>query len=532
MNPWAADNLRFYFITDAQAPGFSLTSQVETAVAAGATCVQYRNKNFSMTDIPAVESVRNLCRRHMVPFLINDDVLLAKAVGADGVHLGQTDAAPALAREILGPYAVIGVSVSTPAELAATDVVPCSYIGTGPVFATATKADAKPVIGLSGLKSVAEKAPVPVVAIGGVDGQNVADCIAHGAAGGAVISGITRAAAPLEAAKAFARASGASPRQLLSAWTEEFSLIDALLDRLPADDAIIRVPAGDDAALLKRIDEPVITTDTQRERVHFRAQWQSMAEIGQKAVEITFSDLAACYAAPRGLFVNLGIPAYMAEKSVLELYDGIRQGLVRHGACLCGGNISGAPELTLDLFAVGSGRPDIFPLRKNARPGEGVYVTGPLGLARAGLQCLASGDPAFPDLVRRFKLPKARVDAARILADYGVACVMDISDGLAGDAAHIARAADLSISFDPAGLPVASRLAEFCAKYGVSAQAVMFAGGEDYELLFTCPLALFQKIQQHLPSAFQAGWCLPRQSEYLLNLPADAASYQHGRAGR
>lgn len=532
MTPWAADNLRFYFITDDQVPGFSLISQVETAVAAGATCVQYRNKNFSVADIPAVEAVRDLCRRHRVVFLINDDVLLTKAVGADGVHLGQTDTPPALAREVLGPYAIIGVSVSTPAELAATDLAPCNYIGTGPVFITATKADAKPVIGLSGLKAVVEKAPVPVVAIGGVDGQNVRDCIAHGAAGGAVISGITRAAAPRDAAVAFARASGARPRQLLSAWADEFSLIDALLDRLPADASIIRVPAGDDAALLGRIDYPVITTDTQREYVHFRIQWQSMAEIGQKAVEITFSDLAACYAEPQGLFVNMGIPAYMAEASVLELYDGIRRALERHGACLCGGNISGAPELTLDLFAVGCGRPDIFPLRKNARPGEGVYVTGPIGLARAGLKCLAAGDSAFPDLVKRFKLPKARVDAARILADHGVACVMDLSDGLAGDAAHIAKAADLSISFNPAGLAVSPRLLEFCAKYGFSAHDFMFAGGEDYELLFTCPPELFPEIQQHLPSAFQVGWCLPRQNENLLNLPAGAASYQHGQTER
>lgn len=524
--------LQFYFITDDQAPGLSFTRQVETAVAAGATCVQYRNKHFSIKDIPEIEAIRDICRRHQVPFLINDDVLLTKAVAADGVHLGQSDASPRVARDILGPSAVIGVSVSTPAELAVTDLASCNYIGTGPVFATSTKADARPVIGLSGLSEVAEKAPVPVVAIGGVSAQTVADCRAHGAAGGAVISAITRASDPHAAAAAFARSSGAKPRELLSAWADEFSLIDAFLNRLQTDESVVRVPAGDDAALLSRIDYPVITTDTQRESVHFRRQWQTMAEIGQKAVEITFSDLAASYAQPRALFVNLGLPPYMADASLLDLYAGIRKGLDHYGACLGGGNISGAEELTIDLFAVGSGRPDLFPQRKNARPGEGVYVTGPLGLARAGLKCLAYGDPVFPDLIDQFKFPTARLDAAQVLADHGVACVMDISDGLAGDAAHIAKAANLTIAFNPAKLPVSPKLAEFCHKYGFSAHGLMFAGGEEYELLFTCSSAVFHQIQHHLPSAFQVGQCLPLQDTYLLNLPADAASYQHGQTER
>ncbi|HMA85123.1 MAG TPA: thiamine-phosphate kinase [Desulfosalsimonadaceae bacterium] len=529
MKPWAAENLRFYFITDDQAPELSFTRQVETAIAAGAACVQYRNKNFNIKDIPEIEAIRDICRRHRVPFLINDDVLLTKAVDADGVHLGQTDASPQAARDILGPSAIIGVSVSTPDELAATDLSSCNYIGTGPVFVTSTKADAKPVIGLSGLKKMAESSPLPVVAIGGVNAQNVADCMAHGASGGAVISTITRAVSPSKAAAAFARASGAKPRKLLAPWADEFSLIDAFLSRLPADDSIMRVPAGDDAALLNRIDHPVITTDTQREFIHFRRQWQTMAEIGQKAVEITFSDLAAAYAQPRVLFVNLGLPPYMAEVSVFELYDGIRKGLDRHGACLGGGNLSGARELTIDLFAVGSGRPDLFPRRENARPGEGVYVTGSLGLARAGLKCLAYGDPAFPDLINRFKSPRARMDAARILADHGVASVMDLSDGLAGDAAHLAKAANLSISFTSAEVPIEPRLAEFCHKYGLSAHGFMFAGGEDYELLFTCPTGVFREIRHYLPSAFQVGQCLPLQDMYLINLPADAVSYQHGQ---
>ncbi|MBS3757261.1 MAG: thiamine-phosphate kinase [Desulfobacterales bacterium] len=524
-----AENLRFYFITDDQAPGTSPLQQAEIAIKAGATLVQYRNKHFSINDIPEVEAIRDACRRHFVPFVINDDVLLAKAVAADGVHLGQTDTPPSVARRILGASAIIGVSVSTPAELDAADLTPCNYIGSGPVYATGTKADAKAVIGLSGLGAVVEKAPLPVVAIGGVNAQNVADCMGHGAAGGAVISGITRAEAPAQAAVGFARACGARSRKFLSAWQDEFSLIDSLLPSLPMDESIVRVPPGDDAALLNRIAHPVATTDTQREFVHFRRSWQTMAELGQKAVEITFSDLAASYARPQALFVNLGIPRDMSEESIIELYRGIRQGLERHSACSGGGNISAAGELTIDLFAVGSGRSDIFPLRKNARPGDGVYVTGPLGLARAGLKCLETGDEAFPDLIHHFKHPKARFDAAQILAAHGVSCVMDMSDGLSGDAAHIAEASGLTIAFDAGQMPVDPQLARFFDKYGFPAHAFMFAGGEDYELLFTCLPEVFREIKRHLPSAFCVGRCHRRQRDYLIDLPADADSYRHGR---
>ena len=523
-----AERLRFYFITDDQAAMPAL-KQVETAVRAGATLVQYRKKTFDITDIAEVEAIRDLCRRHRVPFLVNDSVLLAKAVDADGVHLGQEDARPAAARTVLGPDAIIGVSVSTLTELSATELDPCTYIGTGPVYETGTKADAKAVIGLDGLRAVVEAAALPVVAIGGVNAHNVADCMARGAAGGAVISCITRAGDPEKAGREMAAASGTMPRTLLSPWHDEFALIDSFLSCFKDDQAVLRVPPGDDAALLEGFANPVVTTDAQHESVHFRPDWQSMAEIGEKAVEITFSDLAAAYARPRVLFVNIGVPAHMAETSVRELFQGIQARLQAHQAALGGGNVSSARKLSLDLFAIGEGREGVFPLRANAEPGHGVYVTGALGLARAGLMGLKFGETGFPALIERFKHPRARFDAARILADAGVGCVMDISDGLAGDAAHIARAAKLTIAFEPESLRVDPELNKFCAERGLSAEEMLFAGGEDYELLFTCPPAMFDDIRQHLPEAFRVGRCLPLQAAFLQNLPPGAASYQHGR---
>jgi thiamine-phosphate diphosphorylase len=207
------DALRFYFITDDGVDGFPALDQVRVAIEAGATMVQYRNKSFSLDAFEAVEAIGRLCRENRVPFIVNDNVLLARAVGADGVHVGQDDASPRLARRVVGPKAIVGVSVSTMEELERTDLAFCDYIGTGPTFPTGTKADAKAAHGLSGLRDIVNRSPVPAVAIGGIGPANALDCFAHGAAGVAVISCITRSNDPAQVAAAMAAACGVSARE-------------------------------------------------------------------------------------------------------------------------------------------------------------------------------------------------------------------------------------------------------------------------------------------------------------------------------
>jgi len=198
--------LRFYFITDQDAPVLSALEQVRAAIEGGATFIQYRNKSATDEHLPEARAIRDLCRRNGVPFVVNDNVRLAEAVKADGVHLGQDDTPPAEARRILGPRTIIGISISTPEEMARTDLAPCDYAGSGPVFATGTKADAKPVRGLEGLKEMVQLIPLPVVAIGGITVERAGDCLSRGAAGVAVISAVSRAADPLQAARQIAEA--------------------------------------------------------------------------------------------------------------------------------------------------------------------------------------------------------------------------------------------------------------------------------------------------------------------------------------
>ena len=210
-----AEGLKFYFITDDQAPQLTPYAQVKIAIKAGATIIQYRRKAFDLQFYEEALAIRQLCRANALPFIVNDHVLLALALEAEGVHLGQEDEDPSVVRRILGPQAIIGISISNLDELNHTDLTPCNYIGSGPVFPTSTKADAKKVRQLAGLEEITQAASLPVVAIGGIDHTNAAACFQHGAKGVAVISTISRANNPSQSALDLGTACGVQHRSLI-----------------------------------------------------------------------------------------------------------------------------------------------------------------------------------------------------------------------------------------------------------------------------------------------------------------------------
>lgn len=315
---------------------------------------------------------------------------------------------------------------------------------------------------------------------------------------------------------------------------DEFKLIRRLIEasenkRRVLNDSIV-VPPGDDACLLTTLNRPVITTDAHREGIHFERRWQTLEEIGQKAVTVTLSDLAASYARPVSLFINLGLPAHLPVEEAELLYNGIGIGLETYNCALGGGNLSCSDTLSLDLFAIGEGHESLFPLRSNARPGEGIYCTGPLGLARAGLEALRQNKLQHTCPISCFKSPRARFDAAEILARHKVKCVMDISDGLKGDATHIAEASGLTIDLSMEEQFLAPDLVSCCSAMGCSALDFALAGGEDYELLFTCSPETFRKIAEDLPGAYPVGNCCPFAGDHIIAPSSALASFQHGKA--
>jgi thiamine-phosphate pyrophosphorylase len=172
----------------------ALVEDLETAriaVEGGATVVQWRLKNAPTLDVvERGRATRSLCARNRVTFVVNDDVEAALMLGADGVHLGRDDEGADRAKE---HGLLLGLSASSVEEAKAA--IQADYIGAGPVWETPSKTDTDPPIGLDGLRAISGAVSVPVVAIGGVDASNAAECIRAGAAGVAVIRAVRDAAA-------------------------------------------------------------------------------------------------------------------------------------------------------------------------------------------------------------------------------------------------------------------------------------------------------------------------------------------------
>lgn len=193
-------DLLLYAVTDRSwLRGETLYSQVEKTVKGGATFLQLREKALDQDSfLQEALEIRDLCGTYNVPFLINDNVEIAAAVGADGVHVGQSDADAAFARKRLGAGKIIGVSAQTVEQALLAERNGADYLGVGAVFPTGTKSDADDV-SFETLKAICESVRIPVVAIGGINKQNILRLSGSGVCGVAVISAIF-AQADIEAA--------------------------------------------------------------------------------------------------------------------------------------------------------------------------------------------------------------------------------------------------------------------------------------------------------------------------------------------
>lgn len=187
---------------------------VEAALRGGVTVVQYREKaGTTRTMIEEARGLRRLCADAGVPFIVNDRLDVALAVDADGVHVGQDDLPAAIARQLIGPGRILGVSAGSPEEALRAQTDGADYIGASPIFSTPTKPDAPPAMGVEGLRRLAAAVRIPVVAIGGMNAENAAAIVGAGAAGAAVVSAIV-AAEDVEAAARAIRSAMEMARQV------------------------------------------------------------------------------------------------------------------------------------------------------------------------------------------------------------------------------------------------------------------------------------------------------------------------------
>ncbi len=195
--------LRLYLVTDrGLAMGRDMLDIVREAVAGGVTMVQLREKDCPMRDFVALgRELVALLRPLGVPLIINDRVDVALACDADGVHIGQSDMPYDIARRLLGPDRIIGLSVESMDDIVAANALDVDYVGVSPVFATSTKTDTARPFGLDGLREAVRLSVHPTVAIGGMNARTAADVMACGTDGIAVVSAIVSAESPREAAR-------------------------------------------------------------------------------------------------------------------------------------------------------------------------------------------------------------------------------------------------------------------------------------------------------------------------------------------
>mgnify|MGYP001254151512 FL=1 len=191
-----------YLVTDrALARGRPLADVVRAAVAGGVTCVQLREKEISAREFAAAaRELLALLRPLGVPLIVNDRIDVALAAGADGVHVGQQDLSVADARRLGPPGWIVGVSAESAADAAQAERDGADYVGASPVFATPTKTDHAPPLGLDGLRALRAATKLPLVAIGGLHVGNARETIRAGADGLAVVSAIVAADDPRAAA--------------------------------------------------------------------------------------------------------------------------------------------------------------------------------------------------------------------------------------------------------------------------------------------------------------------------------------------
>jgi thiamine-monophosphate kinase len=275
----------------------------------------------------------------------------------------------------------------------------------------------------------------------------------------------------------------------------EFELLAKLRGRLPPNGRRIELGSGDDAAITVPGGATATSVDAIVEGVHFRREEAGLETVGRKALSTALSDLAAMGAEAGEAYVVLGAPADLGEHDFDALLDGLLEVASATGTTLAGGDLTRAPVLSVAVTVVGhAAKPERFVTRGGAQPGDLLVLTGEIGGAAAGRLLLddsalaaAVSDPNAEALRARQLDPTPRLRAGHALATAGARAMIDLSDGLAGDAGHLSSAGAVALRIDAGALPIADGVAEVAGAAGLDPLQLAVSGGEDYELLAAIP---------------------------------------------
>jgi thiamine-monophosphate kinase len=269
----------------------------------------------------------------------------------------------------------------------------------------------------------------------------------------------------------------------------ELELIEALEQLLESGDPRVVRRIGDDGAVVRARPYSVTSVDAMVDGVHFLASELSPTEIGHRALAGALSDLAAMAAVPGEAYLALGLSPGCGRDFALELVRGAKALGDRHGVTIAGGDVTRSDALFVSFTVVGWAEdPAQLVGRDGAQPGDLVGVTGTLGGAGAGLVLLQERANVEPEdrrqaLRERYARPQPRIEEGQLLARWGARAMIDLSDGLATDAEHLAHRSAVRIEMSLEALPLADSVSDVAAQLGVPAASFAATAGEDYELL-------------------------------------------------
>jgi thiamine-monophosphate kinase len=266
--------------------------------------------------------------------------------------------------------------------------------------------------------------------------------------------------------------------------SRELELIQAI-ERVTEsrDERLVRW-IGDDAAVVRSRPFAVTSIDSVADGVHFELATHSPADVGWKALAQALSDIAAMGAEAGEAYVALALPREFEPEAVLELVGGMEELAAATATTIAGGDLIAAPALVVTVAVTGWADEEAQIVgRDGARPRDLVGVTGGLGASAAGLLALRGAAPPDEELIRRHRRPEPRLSAGRALAAAGASAMIDLSDGLATDAGHVARLSRVELRLSLGELPLSPGVAEAARAAGRDALELAATGGDDYELL-------------------------------------------------
>ena len=279
----------------------------------------------------------------------------------------------------------------------------------------------------------------------------------------------------------------------------EFGFIDFIKEHFKAPDGVMGI--GDDCAVLPTYPisegpgELLVSTDLLMEGVHFLRKESSPEDIGWKAAAVNLSDIAAMGGSPVATFLSIALPKDAQGEWAERFINGYAEISDLFDVPLLGGDTtSSLRDIAINVCVLGRCPSGKAITRSGARPGDVIYVTGPLGDSAAGLQAILKNLERTEDvatLIHRHKRPQPRIRAASdLIATDLVGAMMDISDGIASDLRHILKASGVGAIVELDRLPLTEEFMRVCKEQNWNAYELATGGGEDFELLFTAPAGL------------------------------------------